>query len=94
MEYPERIFKRKIYEKLQEWKQTKDGTTALLIKGARRVGKSTIAEEFAKNEYTSYIKVDFADAPDALWEAIAHINDRDRFFLQLQFIYNVRLEGG
>ena len=92
MEYPERIFKRKIYEKLQEWKQTKDGTTALLIKGARRVGKSTIAEEFAKNEYTSYIKVDFADAPDALWEAVAHINDRDNFFLQLQFIYNVRLE--
>ena len=44
MEYPERIFKRKIYEKLQEWKQAKDGSTALLIKGARRVGKSTIAE--------------------------------------------------
>ena len=92
MEYPERIFKRKIYEKLQEWKRTKDGSTALLIKGARRVGKSTIAEEFAKNEYTSYIKVDFADAPDALWEAVTHINDRDYFFLQLQFIYNVRLE--
>ena len=92
MDYPERIFKRKIYEKLQEWKRTKDGSTALLIKGARRVGKSTIAEEFAKNEYSSYIKVDFADAPDALWEAVAHISDRDRFFLQLQFIYNVRLE--
>ncbi len=92
MEYPERIFKRKIYEKILEWKRIKDGSTALLIKGARRVGKSTIAEEFAKNEYSSYIKVDFADAPDALWEAVAHINDRDSFFLQLQFIYNVRLE--
>lgn len=92
MEYPERIFKRKIYEKLADWKRTKDGQTALLIRGARRVGKSTIAEEFAKREYTSYIKVDFADAPDAVWEAVSHISDRDQFFLQLQFIYNVRLE--
>ncbi|MBP3202283.1 MAG: ATP-binding protein [Bacteroidales bacterium] len=92
MEYPERIFKRKIYEKIAEWKQTKEGRTALLIRGARRVGKSTIAEEFAKREYASYIKVDFADAPDALWDAVAHINDRDYFFLQLQFIYNVRLQ--
>lgn len=92
MEYPERVFKRKIYEKLVEWKRTKDGKTALLISGARRVGKSTIAEEFAKREYASYIKVDFADAPAAVWEAVAHIADRDQFFLQLQFIYNVRLE--
>lgn len=92
MEYPERVFKRKIYEKLVEWKRTKDGKTALLIRGARRVGKSTIAEEFAKREYASYIKVDFADAPAAFWEAVAHIADRDQFFLQLQFIYNVRLE--
>ena len=93
MAYPERVFKRKIYDKLAEWKRTKDGKTALLIRGARRVGKSTIAEEFAKNEYSSYIKVDFADAPDAVWEAVAHISDRDQFFLQLQFIYNVRLEN-
>lgn len=92
MEYPERVFKRKIYEELVEWKRTKDGKTALLIRGARRVGKSTIAEEFAKREYASYIKVDFADAPAAVWEAVAHIADRDQFFLQLQFIYNVRLE--
>ena len=92
MEYPERVFKRKIYEKLVDWKRSKDGNTALLIRGARRVGKSTIAEEFAKREYASYIKVDFADAPEAVWEAVAHIADRDQFFLQLQFIYNVRLE--
>jgi len=92
MEYPERVFKRKIYEKLAQWKREQDGKTALLIRGARRVGKSTIAEEFARNEYVSYIKVDFADAPDAVWEAVAHISDRDQFFLQLQFIYNVRLE--
>ncbi|MBR6465183.1 MAG: ATP-binding protein [Bacteroidales bacterium] len=92
MEYPRRVFKRKIYEKIAQWKREKDGTTALLIRGARRVGKSTIAEEFAKREYSSYIKIDFADAPDAVWDAVAHISNRDQFFLQLQFIYNVRLE--
>lgn len=62
-----------------------------MIKGARRVGKSTIAEEFAKREYESYIVVNFADAPSALWEAVDNIADRDNFFLQLQFIYGVRL---
>ena len=87
----ERIFKRKIYERMLEWKRTKDGSTALLIKGARRVGKSTVAEEFAKNEYESYILVDFADAPAALWEAVGNISDRNNFFMQLQFIYGVKL---
>lgn len=85
------IFKRKIYNKLKEWKTTKKGTTALLIKGARRVGKSTIAEEFAKNEYRTYIVVDFADAPAAVWEAVENISDRDNFFMQLQFLYGVKL---
>lgn len=87
-----RVFKRKIYEKMLKWKSEKDGTTALLIKGARRVGKSTIAEEFAKKEYSSYIKVDFAEATEELWDAVANISNRDRFFLQLQFLYNVKLE--
>lgn len=87
-----RIFKRKIYSKMLAWKQKRDGSTALLIKGARRVGKSTIAEEFAKNEYESYIVVDFADAPAAVWEAVENISDRDNFFLQLQFIYGVQLK--
>ena len=74
-----------------EWKRTKNGRSALLIKGARRVGKSTIAEEFAKNEYRSYIVVDFADARSEVWEAVKNISDRDYFFTQLQFIYGVRL---
>ncbi len=91
MEPETRIFKRKIYKEMLKWKQERDGKTALLIKGARRVGKSTIAEEFARNEYESYIVVDFADAPDELWEAVEHISDRNYFFTQLQFIYNVRL---
>lgn len=86
------IFKRKIYSKLEEWKRSKDGSTALLIKGARRVGKSTIAEEFAKNEYESYIVVNFDKAPKAVWEAIENITDIDQFLFQLQFIYNAKLE--
>lgn len=73
------IFRRKIYKRMLDWKRTKDGSTALLIKGARRVGKSTIAEEFAKNEYESYIVVDFADAPSELWEAVENISNRDYF---------------
>ena len=56
------IFRRKLYDKMLRWKQERDGSTALLIKGARRVGKSTIAEEFAKREYESYILIDFTEA--------------------------------
>lgn len=88
----ERIFRRKIYDDIKHWKDEKDGSTALLIKGARRVGKSTIAEEFAKREYESYIVVDFNNAPRAVWEAVENIADLDNFFMQLQFIYNVQLK--
>ena len=55
--------KRKIYDRLLQWKQEKNGTTALMIEGARRVGKSYIALEFARNEYDSYILIDFSKAP-------------------------------
>ena len=54
------IFKRKLYEEMLRWKNESNGSTALLIEGARRVGKSTIVEDFAKKEYKSYIKIDFA----------------------------------
>lgn len=54
------IFKRKIYDELLQWKRTDDGRTAVLLQGARRVGKSTIVKEFATNEYETYILVDFA----------------------------------
>jgi hypothetical protein len=91
MEPSYRVFKRKIYDEMLEWKRSRDGATALLIKGARRVGKSTIAEEFAHNEYESHIVVDFADAPAAVWEAVDNISDRNNFFMQLQFIYGVTL---
>jgi len=85
------VFKRKIYDTMLQWKRERDGQTALLIKGARRIGKSTIAEEFARREYASYIVVDFADAPAAVWEAVKNISDRDNFFMQLQYIYDVTL---
>ena len=53
----EHIFKRKLYDKMLDWKQSSQGRSALLIQGARRVGKSTIAEQFAKNEYESHIGI-------------------------------------
>ena len=55
--------RRKIYDQLVQWKREKDGATALMIEGARRVGKSYIAEEFARNEYDSYILIDFSKVP-------------------------------
>ena len=63
------IFKRKIYDKLLEWKKTARGEKALLIEGARRIGKSTIAEEFGKREYKSYILIDFNDASKVVFDA-------------------------
>lgn len=88
------IFKRKIYNQMLEWKHSKKGSTALLIKGARRIGKSTIAEEFARNEYESYIAIDFGDASREVWDAVNHITDRDYFFTQLQLIYGKKLVPG
>ena len=55
------MLKRKIYDKLLEWKNISKGSSAILIDGARRVGKSFIAKEFAKNEYKSYIIIDFGN---------------------------------
>ena len=54
-EYMNRIFKRKLYDRLLQWKATRDGKTAILVEGARRVGKSTLVEQFAQKEYESYI---------------------------------------
>ena len=87
-----KIFKRKIYSKLQEWKREENGKTALLVKGARRVGKSTIVKEFARNEYKSYMLVDFAKASAEVKSLFDDLNDLDHIFLRLQAIYNVVLE--
>lgn len=88
----ERIFKRKLYDKLLTWKQDKNGKTALLVEGARRVGKSTIVEEFAKNEYQSYILIDFNKASKKIKELFDDLNDLDYIFLTLQANYGVNLE--
>lgn len=85
------MFKRKIYRKLLDWKETSAGQTALLIEGARRIGKSTIVEEFAKNEYKSYIFIDFAFAPKNIHKLFENLYDLDYFFLQLQLQYGVDL---
>ena len=78
------MFKRKVYDKLKEWKDTYNGKYACLLEGARRVGKTTIAEEFAKNEYQTYIKIDFSNITDELLDVFKDINKLDLFFLRLQ----------
>ncbi len=88
---PEKVFKRKIYERMLRWKKESDGQTALLIKGARRIGKSTIVEEFARREYESYIIIDFSVADDAVKELFFHISDLNYFFLRLQSLFSVSL---
>jgi len=87
----DKIFKRKIYKQMLEWKNGQDGKTALLIKGARRIGKSTIVEKFAQKEYESYILIDFSIADEAVLELFAHISDLNYFFLRLQSLFNVSL---
>ncbi|MDE5975454.1 MAG: AAA family ATPase [Muribaculaceae bacterium] len=87
----ERIFKRKIYNRLQKWKTERNGKTALLIKGARRVGKSTIAREFAKREYKTYLAIDFAKVGEEVKELFDDLSDIDFLFLRLQAIFHVTL---
>ena len=87
----ERIFKRKLYEKMLQWKQERDGKTALLIKGARRVGKSTLAEEFARREYESYILIDFTEAAQEVKDLFEDVSDLDSLLFQLQYHYNTKL---
>lgn len=86
------IFKRKIYNELLRWKKEDDGKTAILIQGARRVGKSTIAEEFAKHEYESYIIVDFANCSNEIRSLFSDISRMDYIFLRLQMLYGVELK--
>ena len=85
------MFKRKIYNKLLEWKKESNGHTALLVEGARRIGKSTVVEEFGKNEYESYILIDFAFAPQDVKDLFLDMSDLNYFFLQLQLKYHIDL---
>lgn len=87
----ERLFKRKLYEKMLQWKRERDGKTALLIKGARRVGKSTLVEEFARNEYESYILIDFTETAQEVKDLFEDVSNLDNLLFQLQYHYNTRL---
>lgn len=85
------ILKRKIYDKLLDWKKN-NGKTALLIEGARRVGKSTIVETFAKNEYKSYILIDFNIAKQEIKDIFEkYASDLDTFFFMLSSITGTTL---
>ena len=77
-------FKRKAYDKLLEWKKLYSEKYAVLLEGARRVGKSTIAENFAKNEYRSYIMIDFSKTTSNILECFDDIGNLNIFFLRLQ----------
>lgn len=88
----ERIFKRKLYDRLLEWKRVQNGKSAILVEGARRVGKSTLVETFARNEYESYILIDFNEASDEVKSLFNNLMDKNFLFLQLQSLYKVILK--
>ena len=86
------MLKRKIYDKLLKWKNQSNGSTAILIDGARRVGKSYIVEEFGKNEYESYITIDFGNiSQDVLDLFIYDTTNLDLFFAKLSAYYGKTL---
>ena len=78
------VFKRKIYDEMLAWKQTQNGRTALLLKGARRVGKTTIVKEFAAREYQSHVLIDFAKTSDDIRGLFDDLSNLDDFFMRLQ----------
>ena len=83
--------KRKIYLKILDWKRTNNGKKALLIEGARRIGKSTVAEEIGKNEYRSYILIDFNKASKKILNSFDDLTNLDIFFQTISLEYNKRL---
>ena len=85
------FFKRKLYDRLLEWKENYAGKYSVLIEGARRVGKSTLVESFAKQEYESYIMVDFSHIQKDLSDCFEDIGDTDLFLLRLQAVTGVQL---
>ena len=85
------IFQRKIYSQILQWKQDNAGKSALLIEGARRIGKSTIVEAFAKREYKSYILIDFNKASARIKALFDDLMDLDYIFLYLQSAYHTTL---
>jgi predicted AAA+ superfamily ATPase len=86
-----KLFKRKLYGALLQWKEQWQGKYAVLIEGARRVGKSTLAENFAKHEYKSYLLIDFSKASREVNALFEDMMDLDYFFIKLQSIFHVNL---
>lgn len=89
---PNRLFKRKIYSQLLKWKQESRGKSALLIEGARRIGKSTIVKSFAENEYKSFIFIDFTKCSQDVKNLFNDTSNLDYIFLRLQLAYGVQLK--
>ena len=89
------VFKRKMYNQLLDWKKTYDGKAAILIEGARRIGKSTICEEFAKNEYKSYILINFANTKESFTKDMKKVfeetSNYNEFFQSLQLLTGIKL---
>ena len=88
------MFKRKVYDNLTEWKEKYSKNYAAMLEGARRVGKSTVAEEFARNNFKSYIKVDFSNVKKDVLEVFDDIASIDLFFLRLQTATGITLYPG
>ena len=86
-----KTFRRKIWDSFKQWKQESNGSTALLVEGARRIGKSTAVEEFAKKEYKSYILIDFAFASQKIKDLFNDLSDLNSFFRLLQYYTNKEL---
>ena len=88
------MFQRKVYQKLMIWKEKYASKQACLLEGARQVGKTTIAEHFAQNEYTSYIKIDFANTTEEILDIFSNTAKLDLLFLRLQTETGIKLTEG
>ena len=87
--------KRKVYEKLVQWKRKQNGRTAVMLEGARRVGKSYLAVQFAQKEYRSHLLIDFSFVSAQVKDVFEHdIHDLDLFFQKLSILYNKTLYRG
>ena len=91
LEMSKNVFKRKIYDRLLQWKRERNGQTAVLIQGARRVGKSTIVTQFAEQEYKSYILIDFSKCSQEVFNLFNDISDLNHLFMRLQLAYGTSL---
>ena len=85
------VFRRKIYDRMLQWKQESKGETALLVEGPRRVGKSTVVRLFAENEYKTRVIIDFSKASDAEKALFDDLSDMDFFFSRLKVLKGIDL---